>query len=754
MPSSSDVQNLITAEQHPFVEKFLIFYPDLPTICEGTMDESSCLDELTQHVLYFYPGDRGVCWNMEPQDGDGGIHTAAYANEQAVQFLGLCEALLTFPSAFCDDQDDRTREVRFGNSTIIFCPLEKDGEILAAVQVSNGSSPLAVRTSIQRSHDMFCLLRGGGILPRLKSSHHIPDAERKFLAQPSFFEMFKRSFDIDFDNITPPESSEDNAGFQSDFPQQEAQNPNCCGNDECLVNDGCIFPGMKTLYQLRKAMRKKTSSLSKLSSLMEMKRNTIEEELENVTLNLNKLCSLLPITSIRRDLTTHYDDFLQQASLSNKCLVEMVPRPIDESTCSASLGVPGMDNIRQTISSLLKHSCQGTDTTYPHLVAISTFYRGNLLFNQSLLGLKEDSTNSGIPNKTASEIMRYMAYYEQRMQLQPSKQLPLRLRRRTTSTSRLQQSIQDSLLQLNLSDRTLIETEQQDLVTFGSYLSSPPLSMLNIADELYDISDSGLGNVWTPLFYVLVDGKHYPVKVARYTVKDVTFLVYVDAGGEIGVSSDSFERSANALYEDYFSAMAFPAAVTQTASVEAGTDVESQQPFAELLAKISWILSVCVDEAAAVAEDDSAPTPPTAISQEKGIDVVYIDRFTEDVVLQLNQSERMGRLAKSTRGISTERDESDDGPLASDLRHQLLTRLAPDAVAAFDDMMNVIHGKSGGDGVELCTFLPHGWVWAASSGDRELYMVFDPAEHGTINDVEQTGERIRQFYFNQATKFA
>jgi hypothetical protein len=68
-------------------------------------------------------------------------------------------------------------------------------------------------------------------------------------------------------------------------------------------------------------------------------------------------------------------------------------------------------------------------------------------------------------------------------------------------------------------------------------------------------------------------------------------------------------------------------------------------------------------------------------------------------------------------------------------------------------MMNEIHGKADNDGVELSTFLSHGWVWAASSGTRELYMVFDLADHGTINDVVQTGARIRQFYFNQATRF-
>jgi hypothetical protein len=113
-------------------------------------------------------------------------------------------------------------------------------------------------------------------------------------------------------------------------------------------------------------------------------------------------------------------------------------------------------------------------------------------------------------------------------------------------------------------------------------------------------------------------------------------------------------------------------------------------------------------------------------------------------------------LAKGVRGQSKERDESDDGLLLSNLCHQLLSRLPSDVADAFDDMMNETHGKLDSNGSKICTFLPHGWVWAASPGSRELYMVFDPTtEHGMINDVEQAGERIRQYYFNQAvTEFA
>ena len=756
----SDVRNLVPAEQHPFVEKLLIFYPDLPTICEGTMDESSSIDELTQHILYFYPGDAGgACWNVfEPTEGVGLSHDT-YANEAAVQFLGLCEALHTFPCSFFEHQNDRSREIQFGNSTIIFCPLEQGGEIMAVVQVSTGSSALAVRTSIQQSHAIFCLLRGGGVLPRLQSSLRVQDAQHKVRDNASFFDMSMRLLQRTVDNGVSPDLSGAAAIQYESPPQESISTISKCNKEslvDSLVHDGCIFPGMKSLYLLRKQIRQKTSTLSKLSALLELKRNSIEEEVERITLNLEQLRLLLPITSLRRDLTAHYDDFLQQASLSNHCLVELLPCPIDAPSCSASLSVPGSANIRQTIRSLLKQSCQATEATGPHLVAISAFYRGSLLFNESLLDLEENSVSRGVPHETACDIMRYMTHYEQRMQLQPSKQLPLRLCRRATSTSRLQQNIQDSLLQLNLSDRTVMETEPQELVAFGSYLSSPPLSMLNIADELYDISDSSLGNVWTPMFYVLVDDRYFPVKVAMFTVKDVTFLVYVDAG-ELVVSLESFEKSANALYEDYFSGVAFPpppeAMAARSLTVEDGSDVEGQEPFAELLTKISWILSVCVDEATPVA-DGSVPTTNSP-SPEKGVDIVYIDRNKDEVVFQLNKSERSERSAKGVRGQSKERDECDDGLLPSDLRHQLLSRLPSDAVDAFDDMMNEIHGKQDNNGSEICTFLPHGWVWAASTGSRELYMVFDPSEHGTINDVEQAGERVRQYYFNQVvTEFA
>ena len=84
-------------EERSFVQRLLIYYPDLPKICEATIDESSSFEELAEKILYFHSGRS---FNFEDSD------TCEYATEEAVQFMGLCEALYAFPSAFSNDDND------------------------------------------------------------------------------------------------------------------------------------------------------------------------------------------------------------------------------------------------------------------------------------------------------------------------------------------------------------------------------------------------------------------------------------------------------------------------------------------------------------------------------------------------------------------------------------------------------------------------------------------------------------------------
>ena len=118
----------LTKQNDTFVERLLIFYPELPTICEGTIDESSSLEELTEHIIYFYDG-KSSNWD--------GADACQYATEDTVNFAGLCAALYTFPSAFSEENDDRSREIHFVNSTLVFYPVEKNEEILCVVQITS-----------------------------------------------------------------------------------------------------------------------------------------------------------------------------------------------------------------------------------------------------------------------------------------------------------------------------------------------------------------------------------------------------------------------------------------------------------------------------------------------------------------------------------------------------------------------------------------------------------------------------------------
>jgi hypothetical protein len=232
--------------------------------------------------------------------------------------------------------------------------------------------------------------------------------------------------------------------------------------------------------------------------------------------------------------------------------------------------------------------------------------------------------------------------------------------------------------------------------------------------------------------------------VALYSLQGYTFLVYLEAG-ELDVTPASFQLSTNSIYDDYFSDISSQPMWTSATSA----DKEEQLPVAKLLTKVSIYLSVCINDASTGTDDSQLPE---IMSREKGVDIVFVDRENDDVVILLNKAERKGIFEKVVRRLSKDRDDNDDGLLASDLRHQFLTRLLPDAVEAVDDMMNEIH-NSGTVDVELCTYFHHGWIWGASCGDRELYIVFDSTEHSTINDVHQTAKRIRQYFFVDRTKF-
>ena len=106
-----------------------------------------------------------------------------------------------------------------------------------------------------------------------------------------------------------------------------------------------------------------------------------------------------------------------------------------------------------------------------------------------------------------------------------------------------------------------------------------------------------------------------------------------------------------------------------------------------------------------------------------------------------------------------------------DCRHKLAAYLPMDVLLAFDDMFNEFGCASCGrndivnvstegasatppsivytaKSMELCTFLPQGWVYGRAFGNVELYILLDTSKFVTINDVQKAVTRVRERLFN------
>lgn len=103
-----------------------------------------------------------------------------HSMRKVVQFAGLCLTLYTLSELTAMEEfeaaEDRTQVVDLSEYSLVFLSLEEPGNnIIAAALVSRRSAayhvgtPEAIRFALRRCHELFCLLRGGGICHRLGS---------------------------------------------------------------------------------------------------------------------------------------------------------------------------------------------------------------------------------------------------------------------------------------------------------------------------------------------------------------------------------------------------------------------------------------------------------------------------------------------------------------------------------------------------------------------------------------------------------
>jgi hypothetical protein len=130
-----------------------------------------------------------------------------------------------------------------------------------------------------------------------------------------------------------------------------------------------------------------------------------------------------------------------------------------------------------------------------------------------------------------------------------------------------------------------------------------------------------------------------------------------------------------------------------------------------------------------------------------GMDIIFVDRKNGQTLILPGMEQKK---TMSGRRVNELKRASDFDAHSMDIRHQLLSRMPLGMVYALDDMMNEIH-RSELD-IELCSYLPEGWLWAASCGHKELYVAFDSMEHTTITDVQKNTEQLRERFFTMSTK--
>jgi hypothetical protein len=675
-------QSDVLLEQGP-IQRLLIVHLKLAELSTGNqLDENASTKELCEQILYFYSSTA-----IDPSDNVAQKET--YSVEEAIQFTGLCSALYSLPSSIdpVQAEEDYTKEIYLDNCCIVFQPLEGTKDIVAVAQIarrpphlsgSHGGTPSAVGAAILRSHLLFCLLRGGGIHKRLATS--------------------------------------------------AASNV-----DKCILYDG-----MNLMFKLRKQARRIEAKSARLSA----PDKEMQDQLQTIQAELESLMTTLPIRFLREDLRIHYDAFLgdlaqlaTENGASCRSLVQALPAPIALPSGShlivSTLSAPNASasQLDLAVQSLLERIGTLQGDTRPRIFGISTFARGQFAFTRML----QSDTNSIVSNETACALMGYLAAFRFEMRKQHD--------RLTDSGSRTPPRLKQPFRPLAaLSFATgLDEARPQDIpmTSKEGFLAPPSLSLLCPSDEGHDFSgchDSD--RVWAPLIDLALcscddftqDLPSIKTRVSLYDYEDLSFLLYI-----LPVTD---EEENDSSYKDLFHKSATQIS-TALAEIQAPDELQS----------------------------DGSPVGHGMRMEmrhweQPGREIVFIDRSNQTLVLFSHRirdannnnlsNERSHNPVKETKHRffkSSTKSTQQINP-NFDCRHLLASHLSLDSVLAFEDVMNEVCQNQSAENrdetqpIEICTFIPEGWMFANADRGRELYVLFDSKLYVTVADVQNAALQI------------
>jgi hypothetical protein len=682
MPYQSDVP----LEQGP-IQRLLIVHLKLAELSTGSqLDESASTEELCEQILYFYSSTASDPSNNLAQE-------EKYSVEEAIQFTGLCSALYSLPASIdpVQAEEDHTREIYLDNCCIVFQPLEGTKDIVAVAQIarrpphlsgSHGGTPSAVGAAILRSHRLFCLLRGGGVHKRLAIS---------------------ASSNVD--------------------------------NDKCSIYDG-----MDLLFKLRKQARKIEAKSARLSA----PDKEMQDELQTIQAELESIIPTLPIRCLREDLRTHYDAFLgdltqlvMENGASCRSLVQALPVPIALPSGShligstpSALDASNTSHLVLAVQSLLEKIGTLQGDTRPTLLGMSTFDGGQFAFTRML---QSDTNNSTVSNETACALMGYLASFRFEMRKQHD-----RLTKTGSSTPpRLKQPFRPLAA---LSFGTGVDEAQPQDIPMTSkegFLAPPPLSLLCPSDEGHDFSGcQDDDRVWAPLIDLALcsrddftqDLPSIKTRVSLYDYEELSFLLYIlpvtDEEENDSSYKDLFHKTATQISTTLAQSQALDERQSDGSPLRRGMRMETRQ----------W--------------------------EQPGREIVFIDRSNQTLVLfshrirdannivsSNERSNNSGKEAMHRFFKSSTKSTQQTNP-NFDCRHLLASHLSLDSILAFEDVMDEVCQNQSAENrdetqpIEICSFIPEGWMFANADRGRELYVLFDSKLYVTVADVQTAALQI------------
>jgi hypothetical protein len=699
------------------IQRLLIVHWRLAELSTGSplSDGEGSDAQVGEEILYFYTSSTTTS-QTAPFPQDPLVQAASHDHplqQEAVAFAGLCKALYTLPEVVqaavpSSETTTTTQEVFLEHSILTFVPLEGDS-IVALVQTGrHGSTPAAVRAAIQRAHQLFIVLRGGGIHKRLMGS------------ESSLFRLTEMQYD-----------------------------------------QGCRYPGMDLLYQLRKRQDKISRPWGRGGSDTnnDIELQTYQERQQILQEKIQNLYDTLPIATLRRDLRVHYDAFVgelaQRAAINGgvlRSLVEEFPAPMprpdgSHARYSAPLHLESRQSkhVVQALSYFLAAKTtlregQERRTTLregqePRLLGVSFFFDGTLVSTET----GSDGSEFVVSDDTASLILWYMSSFRYQM-LSPRISQPSS---GTSTPTRRNQSRNQSLPQMIFSLGSRLEDSPPrasfDPVS-GDFISPPPLSFLSALDEVTAFDGPSEGSrVWgLPVTLTSPDSKSDPEEsdytyatVSLYCRGDFSFLLYLSLPPEAGVDN----KCCVTLFRDFMNHITPALGPSgRLLNGERATSVGLQ-----LLPPEKW--------------------------RDSRVAIVFVDRKSRKLYLypgDANQTGEIDQRRNQRSGLKgmfasnrtaphapPPRSRSDNSTsLAAfglDCRYLLASHLALDALLALDEAIDEVRMQASGSPLETCTFLSQRWVYAHADGDgKELYILFDATKYITVADVQKSARDIRK----------